>query len=415
MARVGIHIFVSNGVGNFNTGSFRIPFNHIRYQFEQWRFQTFLVEHPRYVRQYLYRSNIYAIYFFRHSQQAVQALDECDKFKCVSVLFKPHKVSSREKALYDLIVYDSPLHRSLQYSPSLHVTLRLTERIPPRFLLQLDRTITKVDSIQLCFAGWSKGGRLNQLVDRLSHASTVLNAMFNITLTFVSELGHVESKSQTRLGFPVFFVPFQSFGQSLEVLKVCDVGLVPHVDQQRLDRYFKFGFKDSLNAGRAMLFAQLGVPFVSDPEYELFELLGKANVSPDPFIAVGPKEWTQKILSWIMMGTNGRYLVKHVADKVWSVETESWKLLKKVMNIYRKKSTKAFCIFLNATNEDKEMQLMQQLMANQLDNPNLKVILSEGSYFASLLRTLMISTSVFFVSCIYTCSLSNCDSTIYYP
>merc|ERR1712070_656965 len=55
-------------------------------------------------------------------------------------------------------------------------------------------------------------------------------------------------------------------------------------------------WKDSTNAGRAFVFAQVGVPFISGPDFETAELLGDAKMAMDEYSAITQAEWESNVL-----------------------------------------------------------------------------------------------------------------------
>lgn len=97
--------------------------------------------------------------------------------------------------------------------------------------------------------------------------------------------------------------------KTYEILAPCDVGLVPQLigrpvaevcdsrekhDNKRVG-VLSLTWKDSANAGRAFVFAQLGVPIVSGPDFETGEMFGVAGLAAEQLIAITNTEWEHHI------------------------------------------------------------------------------------------------------------------------
>jgi hypothetical protein len=81
----------------------------------------------------------------------------------------------------------------------------------------------------------------------------------------------------------------------------CDIGVIPnyakgpHLIDEPPYPLLQLTFKSSVNAGRAYVFAQTGLPFVGHPEVELAELVGTAGIDPAIVFASGVLDWYNKL------------------------------------------------------------------------------------------------------------------------
>ena len=94
-------------------------------------------------------------------------------------------------------------------------------------------------------------------------------------------------------------------------LSRCDVGLVPNLELVALPEHagapetaramptVALRYKTSANGGRAMVMAQVGLPFVGSPELETAQLLGAAGVAADRVFAVTADEWRHRLHAWL--------------------------------------------------------------------------------------------------------------------
>ena len=90
----------------------------------------------------------------------------------------------------------------------------------------------------------------------------------------------------------------------------CNVGLVPNaLDVETPTRsslkanhshaiaipHIAYQWKTSANGGRAMVFAQVGLPFIADPEFEVISILVGASLPPENYLASSQDEWAQQL------------------------------------------------------------------------------------------------------------------------
>jgi hypothetical protein len=88
----------------------------------------------------------------------------------------------------------------------------------------------------------------------------------------------------------------------------CDLGLVPNIEGEGASGEVDFTkvhipgqewpqisykYKGSANGGRALVMAQVGLPFIASPEFEALELIGNARLPSAELIAVD--DWAAKI------------------------------------------------------------------------------------------------------------------------
>ena len=95
-------------------------------------------------------------------------------------------------------------------------------------------------------------------------------------------------------------------------LAKCDVGLVPNAlplagGARRIKAstglkhaasipHIGYRWKSSANGGRAMVFAQVGLPFVADPELEAVAILASSGLAVENHLASTPSEWAERLL-----------------------------------------------------------------------------------------------------------------------
>jgi len=132
-----------------------------------------------------------------------------------------------------------------------------------------------------------------QALDALQTNSTVPSDIFIIT---------GEGKSApTRSYFRI--TKWSSVDALFRFLATCDLGLVPNLSRppslsdsgELAYPELKLSYKISSNAGRAFVYAQVGLPFVGHPESELFETLGTAGIDAYLATALGSISWQHKI------------------------------------------------------------------------------------------------------------------------
>jgi len=85
----------------------------------------------------------------------------------------------------------------------------------------------------------------------------------------------------------------------------CDIGVVPsyakgpnlrpNLPDEPPYPLLQLNYKISVNAGRAYVFAQTGLPFVAHPEIELAELVGAAGIDSATVFASGVLDWHHKL------------------------------------------------------------------------------------------------------------------------
>lgn len=107
-----------------------------------------------------------------------------------------------------------------------------------------------------------------------------------------------------------------------DTLRGCDLGLVPHLVGKPVGtscghiqpgtNVFSLTWKDSANAGRAFVFAQLGVPFVAGPDFETLRMLGDAGLEEDSLAALTQGQW-EKNVGRLLADSNYR---QHVSERL---------------------------------------------------------------------------------------------------
>lgn len=99
---------------------------------------------------------------------------------------------------------------------------------------------------------------------------------------------------------------WKSMKNTFEVLSQCDIGLSPQLvgrptdtvcdkDEHHKVGVLSLSWKNSANAGRAFVFAQLGVPFITGPDFETIEMLAFAGLPTESFVAIVKTEWEAHI------------------------------------------------------------------------------------------------------------------------
>lgn len=101
---------------------------------------------------------------------------------------------------------------------------------------------------------------------------------------------------------------YHSVDDTYAQLSRCDLGLVPNLEDTAWARKANtrqgtptvmLSYKTSANGGRAMVMAQVGLPFVGSPELEAARLVGAAGLPADRMFAATSEQWLHRLHAWL--------------------------------------------------------------------------------------------------------------------
>jgi len=400
-------LFFTHSNAGAHIGSYRIPFVGLRRTFEQLGFQCREERNVEQAEHYMLAKAVHIIFFLKHSYVNLSLIDRCQlQHSCVSVLFKPHAATRSVKRYYDIIVYDSPIHFLTQFSPQPSHVMRLLEEFPKH--RQQKMTLKKEHSIPaLCFTGWKE--HLKKLEDRLIPITRELNSLMTHDLILVmstnmnsSRLLPRLSNAQTIRKIDVF--RFKSLWNVQRLLSDrCTCGMVPMLSAEKGKQPSESGpltlrMKSSANAGRAYLFAQLGIPFVVDPEPETISFLSKAGVDIRNFVGLDAEQWLQVILRWLLRSKSALrdlYFITQFAKQHLNVGAEANRLLCATRKLRAELIQNDQMMCLSISNDTADAFMYRSLAANadKLKN-HVGAWLWEPNYFAWRTRSLLYAMGI---------------------
>ena len=214
----------------------------------------------------------------------------------VICVVKPHNVSLDLLGMADLVVVDSlfqslAITRSGKLDNGQLVQLKLLE-VPSQFWKGSSPLRPRAHEVfhgkfslerpaVVCYHGND---------DHLNEAEGVLDiALVHINQRTPLKFIAINRRQWTRgrpAGVQIKESEWSSMDDTYHTLRRCDIGLVPQLVgkpagktcgsiQPRVN-VLSLTWKDSANAGRAFVFAQVGVPFVTGPDFETAKMLGDA-------------------------------------------------------------------------------------------------------------------------------------------
>jgi len=227
----------------------------------------------------------------------------------------------------------------------------------PKLRSSNQNTATSSPVPTLCFSGWNV--HLKELENRLLPILHELNAYTDYDLLL---LGPTRSNASTLLPrlsnskairkIHVFQFDALQNVQTL-LLQRCTCGVIPSLSMQTVKQPteegpVKMSMKSSANAGRAFLFAQLGIPFVTDPDIETVSFISSTGADIRNFVGFTAEQWLNLILKWFVgprYVKQDLFLVSQYAREHLTTDTEARKLMCSIRKIHSKLIVnKSICI-----------------------------------------------------------------------
>ncbi len=240
----------------------------------------------------------------------------------VLVLAKPNGVSTNILNSFDLIPFGSLLHLQHECSRGLHHNRTYFARhmeVPLKFwqvssqspVVSMYDFIPKHSPYHGKFSTSRKAkicyhGSVEHLLEE--GISDLIEAIQRLQEEFVVEFVALTGDKERHTKIPTSVSKMLSWHGTdflFSFAASCDIGVVPSYAKGPILRHnlsdelpyplLQLNFKLSVNAGRAYVFAQTGLPFVAHPEVELAELVGATGIDAAMVFASGVLDWYHKL------------------------------------------------------------------------------------------------------------------------
>ncbi|SKC30948.1 hypothetical protein CZ809_00425 [Photobacterium piscicola] len=217
------------------------------------------------------------------------------------------KRNEKLKASDFLIADTIDLRNKFEFEGYKSIYLKLVEEFPEG--LTPDNGLSEKSENSIYFGYHGNYRHLLESKSYIFPALNKLNEKYNVKLKVVTNLDHVQKKLGNEFDIEMFEY---SYPEIYDFLSDVDIGLVPNniPYRGRISKFLIYDagcylwitdrkhdmqlrFKESANAGRAYIFAQLNIPFISCPVPEVSSVFG--GFMPD-CIPVGEKSWYMSII-----------------------------------------------------------------------------------------------------------------------